>query len=816
MRRALRRRVRLIALGSLLGMAARLPAQTLTGRVVLSDSTTPVGGAIVVATTEDGQETRTLTSSSGHFLLRLPRSGPVTTSVLRIGFRPSTGPSVTLAASESRSITLVAQAQPVSLATVTVTGATSCRIRPDSGVAVARIWEEARKAMLAATLRSNAGALTATWMEYERRTDPTSRLVREQSVRVVQHPTQRVFQSLPADSLSRVGYVVQDARGLSYYAPDPDVLLSTAFTDDHCFRLTVAAGDSSTLIGVVFTPARRERGRYDIAGTAWIDRATAELRAVEFRYADLPGVNGPTPAGGRVEFERLASGEWFVSSWYAQLPVFTPAERPGAPGTAGRRVGATRPVLRAVHQSGGDVSRVMRGDTVLFARTLPAVRVQLVASDTVVPAGGARISLQGTNLAVASGSDGVVALGPVPAGEYAALLSHPALDSIDAPPITRTFRARRGDVLDTLVLPSLATVVRDVCPRVDSAAGSALLRGSVRDSTGSLTAGASVSVRYLRVDARTLNSGSIRWNEETRRTTSDARGRWRLCGVPRGTEIVIEAVSDRRETKASLRTRIDPARLAATVDLTLTADTARATPSDDTAAGGLRLLVTTADSTPIPEVTLDLADRRGQHTRTVVTDLLGAATLPVVERGPITIGARRIGFQAGRLSLTLDDSTRDVRIVLSPVAAPTLDTVRISAQRVASRFEGFESRRLNRTATATITRDEIDRRRPVHAWQLLTRLTSVRITASALGVYAASGRGDRPSLIEPGQACPMQIVVDGVRLSPADGSAVDLNQLPPPEAIHGIEVFAGAARVPLEFGGAGANTWCGVIAVWTR
>ncbi len=62
----------------------------------------------------------------------------------------------------------------------------------------------------------------------------------------------------------------------------------------------------------------------------------------------------------------------------------------------------------------------------------------------------------------------------------------------------------------------------------------------------------------------------------------------------------------------------------------------------------------------------------------------------------------------------------------------------------------------------------------------------------------------------------MQILVDGVRLSPADGSEVDLNQLPPPDVIHGIEVFAGAARLPLEFGGAGANKWCGVIAIWTR
>jgi hypothetical protein len=147
---------------------------------------------------------------------------------------------------------------------------------------VARIWEEARKAMLASTLRSYGTVLTGTWMVYERTTDSTGRVVRDQRVRLAQQPTQRVFQSLPADSLTRVGYVVQDRSGLSYYAPDPDVLLSEAFSDDHGFRLSSSPVDSSALLGIGFMPARRERGRYDIAGSVWIDRASAELRAVDF------------------------------------------------------------------------------------------------------------------------------------------------------------------------------------------------------------------------------------------------------------------------------------------------------------------------------------------------------------------------------------------------------------------------------------------------------------------------------------------------------------------------------------------------------
>ena len=670
--------------------------------------------------------------------------------------------------------------------------------------------------MLASILPSEAGGLVGTWMTYERRTDSIGRTVREQSVRVEHQPTQRVFRSLSADSLSRVGYVVQDARGLSYYAPDPDVLLSPVFTDDHCFRLVATARDSSALLGIAFSPSRRERGRYDISGTAWIDRATAELRAIDFSYADLPGTTIDLPAGGRVEFVRLSSGEWFISSWYARLPVFAPPGRPGAPGTAGRRIGAVAPVLRAIHQTGGEVSRVARGDTVLFNRELPAVRVQVVSPDPEVRASQVTIRLQGTNLSAVSTADGAVHLGPLPLGEYLALVSHPTLDSIDAPPLAHRFRSRFGAAIDTLWLPTQATVVRHICPSVDSTAGSLLLRGTVRTPDGDAAAAASVTVRYLRIDPRSVRTTSIRWTEETRRATSDSRGRWRVCGVPRGTELAIEAQSSQRDALARLRLRTDPARLTMSAEVVLSPSTPVATTAGDTTHAALRFVVMSADTIPIPEATLDVADRGGDRVRTVVTDLLGVATMPDIAQGTVIISARRLGYQPGRLAFVYSEGTREVHLMLSAVAPPTLAEVRVSAPRVAGRFEAFETRRLNRAATASITRGDIEQRRPVHTWQMLTRVSSVRITSSALGVYAASGRGDRPSLIESGQACPMQIVVDGVRLSPPDGGEVDLMQLPPPESIHGIEVFAGAARIPLEFGGAGANKWCGVIAIWTR
>lgn len=37
-----------------------------------------------------------------------------------------------------------------------------------------------------------------------------------------------------------------------------------------------------------------------------------------------------------------------------------------------------------------------------------------------------------------------------------------------------------------------------------------------------------------------------------------------------------------------------------------------------------------------------------------------------------------------------------------------------------------------------------------------------------------------------------------------------------PKEVHGVELYLGAARVPVELAGTRTDNWCGVIAIWTR
>ena len=381
----MRRTLRLVL--TLLAFAAPLAAQVVNGSVVLADGTTRVPGAIVVATTASGVTVgRALTTGRGAFVIALAGPATVSLTVLRIGYRPSTGPTVEVGAGATVSTRVVFAARAITLTSVDIRERETCRVQGDSSLAVAQVWEEARKAMLTTQLSNEGAVLTADWIEYDRTLDTTSRLVQQQRVRSAQHPTTHAFRSQPADVLASAGYVVADSGGTTYYAPDADALLSEAFVNSHCFRLAASPLDGADrLIGVAFAPARDHRDARDIEGTLWLDRASAELRFLEYRYTNLPDVAAAAQAGGRVEFLRLAEGQWLVSRWFIRMPQLAMRDRSSEAGQRRLVRARTRQVLRAVRITGGEVLRATRRDSVLYQAVGATVTVHLVSPDPARP-----------------------------------------------------------------------------------------------------------------------------------------------------------------------------------------------------------------------------------------------------------------------------------------------------------------------------------------------------------------------------------------------------------------------------------------------
>lgn len=805
------------------GVARSLHAQTITGSVVLPDSATPVRGVIVLALDSRGAEVaRALTGPSGRFLLHAPVMGRYRLRVLRIGYRPTEGPTVDAGTGTTDVARIVFAGRQVVLSAVNVRDRQTCRVSADTGYAVAQVWDEARKAMLSTQLTSDDAPLVAEWIEYDRVLDSTARLVREQHVRVLAHSTTHAFKSRPVEELAKSGYVVAEGGATTYFAPDAEVLLSELFAASHCFRLASPPAGQSQLIGIAFEPSRDRRDARDIAGTLWLDRSTAELRTLEFHYTNLPDLAMAAGAGGHVEFLRLDDGNWLVRRWNVRMPVVAPRDRAADAITRRVILAPSNLALRGVQTTGGEVTRVSRHDTVIYRATGPHVAVQVVARDTLLGASGGRLTLEGTDYAASAAAGGRILVDPVLAGRYRARISTPLMDSLGVPPVVREVEAREDARVDIVTLPPSRDLLRAACPADSIRHGEAMLRGRVRDERARPAQGAAVTATWQEnfqfVGGR--EGQRLGLTERTVGVITDSAGQWRLCGVPREREVIVRVATDSGSDRQ--RARLEADQDFSSLDLVLHREVAALNREAKTALGEnvqrtalVEIAVSELGGGPLSDATVDVVSRG--RTRSVVTGPTGRALIPEVSPGQLVVRARHIGYAPGQFAVTVEAGRNTVPIVLSHNAPPTLDTVRvIGNQRLVGlrRNDEFDTRRINHQATVSITREDIVKRNPVSLWQMLTGVPSMLVVDS----NAVTVRSTRSDAITPDLKrvpCYVSVMIDGLIRNP-DGAPFDLRALPAPDEVHGIEVFAGASSIPLQYGGAGRGKSCGMIAIWTR
>jgi len=821
--------IRRISLAGLITAVAvrALAAQSVTGSVILRDSSAAIG-VIVQATDSHGKPAgRALTNSRGQFRLTLPGDGRFDLKVLRIGYRPTQGPSVSVVGGKADLVRIVLTSEAVVLTGINVRDRETCRISADSGMMVARLWEEAQKAMQTVQLTAEGEPLVAEWIDYDRTLDSTSRLVRSQRVRTTREATTHAFRSRrSAEWLDSAGYVVTDGSGTTFFAPDADVLLSERFASAHCFHLREPPRESPTLIGVEFKPASDSRDKTDIEGTLWLDRRAAELQLLEFKYTNQPDAAQPVEPGGRVEFLRVAGGRWLVGRWKVRMPQLGPRSNRTSDGLGKVVMSATNVIVRSVQVTGGEVTRVIQRDTVLYTARGPTVAVDVVARDSALSVAGARLTLDGTDYSAIGDGRGRIRLSPVLDGRYRAQLRAPLLDSLGVPPVSLEVEARLDNRVDTVALPRPRDVLLRVCPKDSVANGEGLLRGSISTERGSVVPHAAVVVTWqTNFDiVGAANRDLLRYTEKTLGALTDSVGSWRICGVPVNTLITVRVLSDsggdlRQMRLAGLFGAVDLVTRASVVATASNRELLTPTEQSAPRMGGalVELSVLDLHGIALHEAQLEVRPRRGP-TRTVVTGSSGRALLPDVEPGVVEIQVRRIGFKPGRLAATIEPGRNTVPIVLTELAAPMLDTVRFVGGVLRSgrgRFDEFETRRVLRAATATITSDDIKQRNPVSLWQMLTGIPSIKVV-DTMSVTVESARGN---LARNGalSACYLSVVLNGIPQRPKPGAAAfDLRDLPPPQDIYGIEVFAGGASIPVQYSGTGDGKLCVLIAIWTR
>lgn len=198
----------------------------------------------------------------------------------------------------------------------------------------------------------------------------------------------------------------------------------------------------------------------------------------------------------------------------------------------------------------------------------------------------------------------------------------------------------------------------------------------------------------------------------------------------------------------------------------------------------------------------------------ITTNNRGRFRFTDVPAGQYLLIVKRLGYRP--TSSVIDVPGGDtVRLSYSlERAAQGLAAVNITEKKQSVRMLEFDQRRREGNGEF-FTSEQLEKRAALSVADILRYARTMTITPDNShngNLIALSKRegGGLNSVAGGAAYCPMQVVVDNVQMP--SGFPMDL--LPPPKMIAGIEVYAGAASAPMQFGG--NDRRCGMILVWTK
>jgi hypothetical protein len=800
-----------LALIASLGQSAN--AQVVHGAV--GDSTGRRLSGVVVLLVDSTQRptTRALTDDAGRFRLAAPSPGTYRLRTLRIGYKPSTSSPVTLEATSTVERQIVLVALPLNLDTVRVGERTACSSIPaDSAATIATVWEQARTALTAARLTAGGRAMAATTLSFQRVLDPSSGQIRAQSTAVRTEYVREPWKALAPDSLRRLGYVVLDKNGTAtFYAPGFDMLLDPAFVEDHCFRL--GKKSDARLIVLEFEPTRDRRRIAEIAGALTLDRRTAELRRLEFKYVNVEA-DLAEYARGQIDYARLGNGGWVISRWTIQMPVI---ER-GAPGGGsflGQRV--TQPDTRVseLQVTGGVVTAVVANRDTVWIRPPITVAGRVTDSTSGAPVPGARVGLSGTSTTATTDEGGRFTIDALP-GSYTAEVRTAGLDSVGAVHTTPIVVTDSTTPIE-IKTPTAADLRVKLCGagHLDQP-GVVVGRVTLPMRDGTRVVRVTAVWQALSLEEPAPGRIAIAQGRRSVEARANADGTFRLCGVPVETDLRIYVTSVGSETPSPTIVRIKAPGRFASVDLAL-----EAIGQGTAVYTGIVL----ADSTeqPVAEAQVAFSDLA----RVVTTDALGAFRLDSIPPGEHQLVVRRLGFAPVTTTVVLRPGERRKQTILL-ARSITLDSVRIVATELDRAMISFEDHR-RAGLGSFLTRAELATQETLTAAAVLQTLRGLHLAHGRGGIaWVVSGRGtqslmatslrqgdrnDRAAGAPP--ACYALVYLDGrVAYGGRENEPLfNVNSIRPSD-LEAAEFYAGPAEAPGKY--ANLNSTCGILVLWSR
>jgi carboxypeptidase family protein len=515
-----------VTLAMALTGAPQLGAQSVRGQLVDKMNGTPISAGFIVLVDERGVEVaRALTSDAGTFLLQAPGPGTYRLRSKRIGFRVSDSPSFLLGAGQVLDHRLEVEAIPSRLPSIVVEGRRQCGTRGEEGTLVAQLWGDAREALAAVRWTQGQPWYDYAVDMYERTVNAKDGHVDAQRIWRQTGSFETPWRSVPAESLAVHGYIVDvDHDSLSFYAPDPSVLLSDAFVATHCFSAEAGAAGDSGFVGLAFTPMRG-RSLPDIRGVLWVSRNTAELRNLEYDYVNVPFGFPERRLGGREDFMRLVNGAWIVLRWSIRMAHMGVTIDPTY------RIAPAFTVL-GYKETGGQVNAIRSPRGVLLYSGEEAILDGTVvdSSRRGTPLAAAIVSLSGTSYSARSDSAGRFQLSAPIEGIYAVAFTHPRLDSLGGrAPEKQVTLVRGAHASVRLAVPPESQLLAGLCPE-GVADSERVIVGVVTDgrSQGPV-ARAAVHASWEVVGGV---PGALTVQPWKVTVTAESTGHYVLCGVP--------------------------------------------------------------------------------------------------------------------------------------------------------------------------------------------------------------------------------------------------------------------------------------------
>lgn len=792
---------RVASVAGLIALAARSgQAQRLTGSVFEADGKTPASLVALLVLDAGGRTiARAQSTTSGSFSVAVPSAGTYVVRALRVGFKPTQSDPIVVATAGEGTIRMQLTSERIVLAPVQVRERATCGNLATRS-ALIETWDQARAALLGVARTERLAYVrfeTLTWtIERDVWPDTGTRMSVESSGRT----EGAAYRSPPAHELLRDGFIRTLGDSVEFHAPDAFVLLDPEFAESYCFLLEPSPAGHPDWIGLGVTPARLRAGNIAIDGVLWLTRDGA-LQRFEYSYLGLDKLFEPARPGGQVDFLQLPTGEWIVSRWSIRMPQAATERQ--LQGLSARENAVTR--LARVVERGAVTTRVQMTRGQFLTPGQQALSLTIKAQDAAAQSVlGTTVSLPAEGLSWVSDSSTVIDVGPISPGRHRFLVQTPLMRDVGlAPEVVELTLLPDSTALQlVLYVPTVSDVRRRLCPQVP--------KEPVAVGVLSATSVAALGSVYV---ARAGESAALRGSA----VVVDSSGRWRACGMPRGTSLVL--LTERggvTETLARFRIprAVDVAFVGSPRAQSLPVAGSLPPSISETGTARLTIRVLAARDSSL----LRDAEAVVDDSLLVRPNARRELRISELTEGRHVVTVRSLGFTPVTDTIALSGTASLVHTVFLGRLPPLLAEVKIRGRMVRVPLKFVEV--LQRSSSGwgrLFTREEI--RAASQVKSLLSQLPGV-ITEDH--TVAFSSCADH---LDPSAPQKIQVYVDGVRVTmvPQTRNPLARGYGGPDEVtlilknlnmadIEFIEVYRGPAEIPADF----VNDACAVIAIWTK